>query len=128
MSDIGKQKRKAVWDKTGGRCWYCGIRFDERVARKRFTIDHAQPRTRDGDNEIANLLPCCHGCNVQKKTKTLEEYRMYVMRRHFGLNAFSKTQIEWLLSVGVDVQAIIRREYAEETGAELRFWAEEAGV
>ena len=37
-------------------------------------IDHATPVSRGGTNEISNLVPSCHKCNADKRSKTREEF------------------------------------------------------
>lgn len=78
-----KVKNRDVWNKTDGRCWYCGERLikadpaQHGIDHKRrwYTIDHATPRSRGGSSEIENLLPCCNYCNGKKGDMTVEEYR-----------------------------------------------------
>lgn len=79
-----KPKRQQVWDKTNGRCWYCGtglVVSPEGAAGKAgtignwFALDHAVPRSQGGSNDVNNLLPCCWSCNSSKRHKTIEEYR-----------------------------------------------------
>ena len=57
-------KTKAlVWDKTGGRCHYCGNALNP---FSDFTIDHIIPVARDGSDELENLIPACRLCNCRK--------------------------------------------------------------
>lgn len=66
-----KAQRKAVYDKTGGRCAYCGCEFDI----QKMQVDHIKPIYNGGTNEIDNLLPSCRSCNHYKSTFTLEQFR-----------------------------------------------------
>lgn len=80
-------KNKRVWNKTEGRCWYCGtmlIKPDpnghkESQRQRWYTIDHATPRSRGGTNDLHNLLPSCGRCNEEKDSMTVEEYRQHVI-------------------------------------------------
>jgi 5-methylcytosine-specific restriction endonuclease McrA len=87
---------KAVFDKTDGRCWYCGKLFEDD-----HTIDHVLPRSRGGKEDIENLVPCCKPCNSAKRDKTIIEFRrMYQKQR--GM-VFNKLQEEWLIRNGIEI-------------------------
>lgn len=45
-------------------CEYCGV--NEADAGGELTVDHFQPRTRGGSDELSNLLYCCYRCNLYK--------------------------------------------------------------
>ena len=70
MRDISPKRVITVYNKTGGRCWYCGKELDDD-----FQIDHANPISKGGSDDIDNLLPSCNICNRRKSDKTVEEYR-----------------------------------------------------
>jgi 5-methylcytosine-specific restriction endonuclease McrA len=83
-----RSHRKSVWQKTNGRCFYCGVPFrrDKPVAGDRdwllpqktsvMGIDHDVPKNRQGLNELSNLRPCCSQCNSKKGLSTTNEYRL----------------------------------------------------
>jgi 5-methylcytosine-specific restriction endonuclease McrA len=77
-------KRQYVWEKSGGRCWYCGARLhsrDEADAefKKRlvFTADHLHPRAHGGRGR-ANKVPACKYCNSHKGSRSVEQFRQWV--------------------------------------------------
>jgi len=75
-----KEQERQIWQKTRGRCVYCGDRlspFDKRG----YTYEHVEPQALGGGHEIDNLYPCCKSCNSSKGKKTLEEYRDYVKEK-----------------------------------------------
>ncbi len=53
-----------------GSCAYCGIPL--RIAE--MTEDHVIPRSCGGTSEIVNLVPCCHDCNQDKKSRSAEQF------------------------------------------------------
>lgn len=64
-------KRKLVFDKYGGKCAYCGTN----LVLTKFDIDHINPKSLGGTNELKNLNPSCQRCNSWKKTFSIEEFR-----------------------------------------------------
>ena len=76
------KKRKSIWDKSGGKCWYCGVELGE----KGWHADHFHPIIRnywlnDGSSiypeldTIDNLVPSCAPCNNFKHSLSIEGYR-----------------------------------------------------
>ena len=45
-------------------CGYCGVREDEVGAA--LTVDHFQPSSRGGSDDLGNLVYACHACNEFK--------------------------------------------------------------
>lgn len=80
---IGDKKKKIelVFQKTNGKCWYCGCDlfseyiFDENdkcvMTIRRWHVDHVYPYSKGGSDEIENLVPSCISCNLKKKDKVL---------------------------------------------------------
>lgn len=119
-----KPKRKEVWDKTNGHCWYCGIQLiirdehdpDSRLlSRQWFALDHVMPRTLGGSNDASNLVPVCLICNSTKNNKNLEQYRLYIAMREAGMPYFTQEQIAWLELQGFKVKEV----------EPVLFWAEQ---
>lgn len=46
------------------RCGYCGV--NETDVGAELTVDHFQPRSQDGSDELDNLVYCCNACNQFK--------------------------------------------------------------
>jgi 5-methylcytosine-specific restriction endonuclease McrA len=57
--------RRAVLDRDGHVCVYCGIRAD--------TIDHVRPRSRGGLHQWTNVVAACARCNHRKGDRLLAE-------------------------------------------------------
>jgi hypothetical protein len=66
-----------VWQKTDGRCTYCDAKLNpfDRLAPDGFHIDHVDPRSKGGSDELDNLTPACRTCNLDKSDRTPEEWR-----------------------------------------------------
>ena len=56
--------RRNVRERFNFCCGYCGVREDEIGAA--LTIDHFQPRSQGGSDELENLVYACHACNEFK--------------------------------------------------------------
>jgi len=77
---LTKKQRNLVWNKSGGKCWYCG----NGLLDKGWHADHFEPLYRDcgvsGDlyparDVIDNLVPSCVPCNLFKSVFTVEQFR-----------------------------------------------------
>ena len=77
-----KSRKQAVWDVTGGRCWYCGVGMQRHYSGKAwdsFTIDHVFPVHLGGASKhLDNLVPSCKSCNEAKGVMSLNEFRCYM--------------------------------------------------
>jgi HNH endonuclease len=69
--------RSAVWEKTAGHCWYCGVITNP---WRNFCVDHLVP-VQEGGNGIDNLVPCCNQCNGRKGQRSLEVFRFQLKTR-----------------------------------------------
>lgn len=77
MRRLSDNRKKEVYNITGGRCYYCGqkIKFNE------FQIDHFIPKAYGGQGGD-NLVPACADCNMAKADKTIEEFRTTIGSYH----------------------------------------------
>lgn len=86
---ISQKTRKAVYEKYGGHCAYCGCELDY----KDMQVDHVDscyrndPESKTGNevkksadelNQLDNLMPSCRMCNFYKSVSTLEAFRKRV--------------------------------------------------
>jgi hypothetical protein len=60
----GEKRRQAVRCAYGYRCGYCGVH--EQDAGSELEIDHFQPRSLGGGDDLDNLIYCCPTCNRLK--------------------------------------------------------------
>ena len=68
--------REAVFEETGGHCYYCGCPLDEH-----WHMDHRTPLKKGGSKERDNFAASCYDCNVRKQNKTVSEYRFWLKQR-----------------------------------------------
>jgi hypothetical protein len=54
-------------------CWYCGNKAED--------VDHKVPVSKNGPNEISNLVPSCRRCNNAKGNLTVDEFREFLKAR-----------------------------------------------
>ena len=59
-----QERRESVRRSYHYRCGYCGVHEEE--AGSELEIDHFQPRSFDGGEELENLVYCCTACNRRK--------------------------------------------------------------
>jgi hypothetical protein len=74
--------REQVWAITDGCCYYCEVKLvrpgentggfaDPSAA---FHIDHLVPKASGGPDHLANYVPACQRCNIQKRDKSFAEF------------------------------------------------------
>jgi 5-methylcytosine-specific restriction endonuclease McrA len=75
--------KRFVWDKTGGKCWYCGKQTHPYGQdRNAFCVDHVVPRILGGGNDVDNMVPACGYCNTIKGGKALDSFRDLFFSSH----------------------------------------------
>lgn len=95
---LSKKQRQAIWDKTGGKCWYCGCDLPgkwhadhvEPIIRKtKIVKDHSDSQyshkvvstgecCRPQHDIIDNMVPACIPCNLFKTTFSVEGFRQEI--------------------------------------------------
>lgn len=71
---LNKHERETVYKKCGGHCAYCGCE----ITIGQMQVDHVQPISVNGQDELCNMLPACRSCNYYKGASLLETFRRYV--------------------------------------------------
>lgn len=72
----------AVYRRDGWKCAYCGRFMPPHPCsgtHGAISVDHKQPRSRGGTDDLDNLVTACKHCNTQKRDKTAEEYANYLL-------------------------------------------------
>lgn len=105
--------RQAVWNKTGGHCYYCGLALTpdevdtiEGRYNSWMDADHLLPKAKGGLDTLENMVPACKACNCAKGLKTLEEYRQYVAIKKSGRPNLTRDIVDWLDAVGFQFPAL----------------------
>ena len=94
-----KELRETVLKKYHGKCAYCGIELI-----KGWHVDHINPKSCGGGNELENLNPACKDCNNYKHSSTLETFRMYTKKMFNDKLTYlfkSKTKMQIAINMGV---------------------------
>lgn len=66
---ILKSVRFEVFKRDGFACQYCGARAPDVLLE----IDHIKPVSKDGDNDLMNLVTACKPCNLGKSDRELSD-------------------------------------------------------
>ena len=92
--------RSAVWRKSGGKCWYCGM---QTTPWESFEIDHFIPIKAGGMDALDNLVPACEACNRRKSDRDIEQFRIATAAR-LGVG-FTEAQVVYWSGNGVELPA-----------------------
>ena len=76
--------RRAVLQRDGYRCIYCGMEVGQMVkgqllTKADFTLDHIIPRSQGGQNSWGNTACACAACNQRKGGRTPHEAGMSML-------------------------------------------------
>jgi hypothetical protein len=71
VSKAVPRRRREVFERTGGKCFYCGqvLTLDGK-----WHIEHQMPRALMGPDELPNLVAACVPCNLAKGDRTALEF------------------------------------------------------
>ena len=59
-------EKRAVFNRSGGRCHICKCRHTFDGYGKYWNMEHLQPKSRGGSNDVRNLAIACISCNSNK--------------------------------------------------------------
>ena len=92
---VRKSVRFEVFKRDGFSCQYCGAKAPEAVLH----VDHINPVSNGGDNEIINLITSCEACNLGKSSRLLSD-NAAITRQRAQLEALNerREQLEMLLA------------------------------
>ncbi|WP_058998542.1 HNH endonuclease [Leptolyngbya sp. NIES-2104] len=61
---INASTRRIVRQRANHLCEYC--HSSEEASTTRFTLDHRQPKSLEGSDDVDNLVLACHRCNMRR--------------------------------------------------------------
>lgn len=72
---VTKKVKEQLLQQANGKCEYCGVQVDERIAM----IDHKIPLSKGGSSDIDNLAIACPKCNILKADKIIDSFSIPVV-------------------------------------------------
>lgn len=100
---ISKKIRFEVFKRDSFKCQYCGAAAPEVVLE----VDHIQPVSKGGDNDLVNLVTSCHACNNGKRDKLLSDAsEVEKQRRQIEELSERRQQLEMMLAWRDSVKGI----------------------
>lgn len=116
---FGSTKTTEVYNRTNGRCAYCGVKLQDNATGKEdhdiFTLDHILPISKGGTRDISNLRSCCKRCNNLKGGNDNIDYlRMRLLIDSGKMTRFTERQFEYLYKRGINLGKIHRYEFYYE--------------
>ncbi len=114
-----------IYDKSGGKCWYCGCELVKgwhadhfqpiRRIPKMFTDKHGKCDHPEFDTE-ENKVPACASCNLMKSQMGIEDFRRCITQFVESLNLYTN-QYKFAKRYGLVI----------ETSKPVVFWFEKNG-
>jgi len=115
-----KTQLRAVWEKTGGHCHFCGDPVDFRRRGYRperidgsWEVDHVVQRAKGGAVKIENCLPACTRCNRLRWHR-----RGAVLRQMLELGMIARREVDRMTELGKKL--IVLRSKQEGQNAKRR--------
>ena len=93
--NISKAVRFEVFKRDSFTCQYCGAKSPEVLLH----VDHIQPVSGGGNNDILNLITACVSCNLGKSARALDDKTVLAKKR---------TQLEELQERAEQLEMIMR--------------------
>lgn len=71
-----KSLKKYVYERDHRRCHFC----NKELQFKQISLDHYLPKSKNGSNDIFNIVLSCKKCNKEKKNRVPTGYENILMR------------------------------------------------
>ncbi|HMA96097.1 MAG TPA: toxin TcdB middle/N-terminal domain-containing protein [Polyangiaceae bacterium] len=71
---FSKKTQDAAEKQADSKCVFCGRETTRKPGPTQRNTDHAQPKSRGGNNTVDNAQNTCRDCNLDKRARTTEEY------------------------------------------------------
>lgn len=68
--DYKKTLKKYVYERDGRKCFYCG----KDLTFRQVSLDHYLPKSRNGPDDVFNIVLSCRKCNKFKKNTVPPDY------------------------------------------------------
>lgn len=122
---IGKRARFNVLRRDGFRCVYCGASPSCGGAQITLHVDHVDPVSLGGANDLGNLVTACQDCNLGKSnTRVLFSPRTAVKNRDVYLAVAEEAIHYWNIHVGgFGYRYDLRESFADIVESVSVWWA-----
>lgn len=116
---LSKKTRFEVFKRDSFKCQYCGASAPEAI----LVVDHIDPISKDGADEITNYITACQPCNAGKSDRKLDDSTA-VQKQKAQLDELNqrREQLEMMLQWRSGLKDI----KAQEVDAACEAWAEGA--
>lgn len=108
-----KEERQRIYEKTNGRCAYCGCE----IKPQEMVVDHIKAHIHGGTCDESNLFPACRPCNHRKGTSSLSSFR-----KQLGMSA------DVLMRDSVTFRNAVRYGLVKLNPHEIKFYFEEKSL
>jgi len=72
---VNKKLKLEIYKKTWGNCAYCGKFY---FLFNRWVIEHIEPKSKGGKDDLDNLILSCPSCNTKKNNRNPVEFKQYI--------------------------------------------------
>ena len=77
---LGVRVTRAIAERDGGRCIYCGATADESGAH--LHLDHLRPHSQGGADVASNLVTACRRCNTARQDMSIAQWATYAAAKY----------------------------------------------
>jgi 5-methylcytosine-specific restriction endonuclease McrA len=95
---IRREKRRAIYNRDGRACVYCGRTHD-------LSLDHVVPTEHGGTNEATNLVTACRRCNARKGSMDLRSFARMLASETGTTTRTITNKVRKHLKLAIDVRA-----------------------
>ena len=73
--NFSEKVKNMAREESDNTCVFCGTKTSREAGSDQSNIDHAIPKVKGGNNTMENAQNTCRACNLQKGTRTTEEFQ-----------------------------------------------------
>lgn len=77
---LGLKVSRAIAERDGCRCAYCGATAEESGAH--LHLDHLRPRSQGGADVASNLVTACRRCNTARQDMSVAQWSAYAATKY----------------------------------------------